>query len=202
MPAGNHRGGAVARHDRRDGDDEHRGEAGEQDIHRLVVAPLARGAEPSQRGDAVAELADLGRGTVAEDGEIGNHPGKPEERGDRQIAGHRKDVPEQGAREVGPHAVVVGNRKEEPDEPDAADVDRRIDTCADDCKNGHRLGRTGNGEAPFLAGQEEDRRDERSRVGHRYPEDEVGDPERVAVVEHLRWAGDCAHVGRQGLVGG
>ena len=54
-------------------------------------------------------------------------------------------------------------------------MDRRVNACADNREDGHRLGGAGDREAPPLASQEEHRRDEGTGVGHRNPEDEVGD---------------------------
>jgi len=168
--------------------------AREQQVGQLVAVPVAARVAPAEAeqaedvapqkvGDPHAAAGVLCRehpavGTVTHGREVRDQAHEPEEDRNRRVGGHREDVPEQRALEVGPDPVVVGDREDHPDEPDAADVDRGEDARAHDREDGHRLGRAVHRGAPLLLEQAQDRGDQRSGVADADPEHEVGDVPR------------------------
>ena len=139
------------------------------------MGPLSIGSPPTQGQKAVRHLTEAGGGPVSEGSQIGNQSQVPENQGDREIGGNGEDVPKEGAAEVLPDGVGVGDGKEEPGKPDAAHVECGEDTRADHGKNGHGLSGTIDRGAPFLAGEKENGGNQGSGVSDTDPEHEVGD---------------------------
>ena len=122
VPAGQLRDGEVHRDDRVHGEDERCRQAGEDQVRRLVVQPVARRAAPAEREEAVDVAPNRGDRAVAQRGEVGDQADVPEERGDRAVGGDREEVPEERAPEPRPRAHLVRERRHPVREPGTADV--------------------------------------------------------------------------------
>ena len=177
VPPGELRDGEVEADDGVDGDDERRGEAGEEQVGDLVPLPVPRGASPAEREHAVDDAPDAALRAVAERGEVGDEPDVPEHQRDREVGGHREHVPHQRAPELRPERHRVGVRGEPVEELRAAEVEDREDPGAHDREDRHRLGEAVDRLPPLLPEEEQDRRDQRAGVTDADPPDEVGDRE-------------------------
>ena len=175
VPAGELRDREVQRHRAMHGQHQRCGQAGQDEIGLLVVAPVAVGAGPAQGEQAVDKLPCFGPGPVAENRQVRDQPDVPEEERHGKIGGDGEHVPHQRRAELGPDAVRVRQREQPPRKPHAPDMDDGVNSGAHHREDGHRLRRAVNRSAPALAQQEKDRRDERSGVADADPPDEVDD---------------------------
>ena len=142
--------------------------------------PLPHGAPPSEGEETVDELPGAGFRPIANRRQVRDQADVPEQDRDGSVDADREDVPEKRAPEVGPHAHLVREREHPVGDPDASHVDPRERQGAHDREDGHRLRRAVDRGAPFLAEEEEDRRDERPGVPDPDPEHEVRDVPRPA----------------------
>ena len=138
------------------------------------------GAAPSQREEAVNPLLELGRGAIADRGQVGDQPDVPKQRRDRAVDADREDVPQERAPEVRPHPHLVRDREHKVGDPNPSDVEPREDQRTHDGKDRHRLGRAIDRGPPLLPEEEEDRGDQGSCVADAHPEYEVRDVPRPA----------------------
>ncbi len=177
MPAGDHRDREVEAHDGVHRDHQRRGEARQQQVGHLVVAPVPGRAAPAQATERRrCTCAHAAGGAVAQRGQIGNHAHVPEQRGHRGVGAHREHVPQQRAAEVRPHAQVRVRHREQPVRaPRPAHVEQREDAGAGDREQRHGFGEAVDGGPPALAQQKQDGRDQRAGVADADPENEVGD---------------------------
>src|SRR5262249_22979422 len=95
---------------------------------------------------------------------------------DGKVRRDRKNVPHQRAAEVLPDCPVVGKRRQIPRHPEPADVNTWENRRTNYGEKRHRFCRTVDRSTPFLAEQEQDRRDQCARMSYTDPENEVGDP--------------------------
>ncbi len=109
VPAGHDAHGEVPGDDRVHRDDQRRGQAGEEDVGRHVVLPLADRAEPAQRSDRQQPLLRSGRRAVAQRRDIGDQPDEEEDQADREVGADGEHVPHQRRAEVGPQLPAVGD---------------------------------------------------------------------------------------------
>ena len=178
MPAGNDRGGEVARNHGAGGDDQQRRDARQHQVAKLVVGPLPRAGAPAEAKHRVDVLEDLVLDPVAHRGQVGNQPDVPEHDRHRQVGRDGEDVPKQRTAEVRPDGVAVRDRREVPRQPDTADVNAGINTGAHDGEDGHRFRGAVDAGGPALAREIKNGGDHRSGVADADPEDEVGDVPR------------------------
>ena len=86
------------------------------------------------------------------------------------------------------------------EDPDPPQVDQREEAGGHDGEDGHRLGRAGDGVAPFRPHQVQDGGDQGAGVGDPDPEDEVGDvgapADRVADARHAHAGADLVEPGQ------
>ena len=157
-----------------DREDQRRRQRRQENVRLPEVVPLAVRAAPTERDDLV-ELLPQARGSVPRSRKIGNGTQVEEDRRDREVGGHGKDVPDQRRAEVGPQEAAVRIRHQPISMPDASHVDEREKPCGHDRENGHGLGSSVDGLPPRCAEQKEDRRNQRPRVRDPDPEDEGRD---------------------------
>ena len=166
-----------------DREDQRRRQRRQENVRLPEVVPLAVRAAPTERDDLV-ELLPQARGGVPRSRQIGNGTQVEEDRRDREVGGHGKDVPDQRRAEVGPQKAAVRIRHQPISVPHASHVDEREKPSGHDSEHRHGLGGAVDGLAPRCAEQKEDRGNQRPRVSDSYPEDEgrdVGAPAHGAV---------------------
>ncbi len=154
-----------------------RRETGEQQVGHLVAVPVSGRAAPAHGEQPVDDPPDAAGRAVAQGGEVGDESDEPEHQRDQQVGRYREHVPHQRAAEVRPHRHRVGVRKQPVEEPRTAHVQERVEAGTRDREQRHRLGETVDRGAPFLAQQQQDRRDQRAGVADADPPDEVDDGE-------------------------
>ena len=155
------------------------GEAGEQEVGLLVVAPGPRATPPTQAQQPVQELAEGVLGAISRDRQVRQQPRVPEQGADREIGADGHDIEHQRRQKVGPQQPLVGDRKHVVNLPDPAQVDEGEKPGTADREHGHGLGRARDRVAPTGPEQVQDGRNERPGVGDTDPEheiDEVGAP--------------------------
>ena len=164
----------VPGHDGVHREHERRRQPREVEDRAVVRLPLAGGALPAQRQNAVEHFLEPGR-AVARNGDVGNQPDVEEDDRDRHVGVDREHVPEQRALEVHPEAALVRVGKQEVELPEATDVDQRKERRGEHGEDRHRLGAAVDRIAPLRAEQEEDRGDQGARVTDSDPEHEGDD---------------------------
>ena len=158
-----------------DREHERGGDASQDKVGLFVVCPLTVGSSPAKGKQSVGHLAETSGRPVTQGGEVGNQAEIPEDERDGEIRGDGEHVPKQGAAEVLPDGVGVGDGEKEPGKPNPTHMEGGEDACTDHGKNRHGLGGAVDGGPPFLAGEKENGGDQSSGVTNADPENEVGD---------------------------
>ncbi|VTR69655.1 hypothetical protein DESC_770030 [Desulfosarcina cetonica] len=196
VPAGNHAQGEVPGDHAVHRDDQGRGQGGEKKVAAGVMAPDFEFAVPAQ-GQHREDLAPYADGAVADDRQIGQHAGVPEEAAHGQVGGDGHHVEHQRRLEVGPQGALVGKGQHVENHPDPAQVDEGKQPGGAHGEDGHGLGGPGDGVAPAGPKEVQDGRDQGSRMGDTDPEheiDQVGAPVHgVVLAAHANAHQDLNH---------
>ncbi len=109
VPSGNDRDGEVKTYHCMYGNDEWRGQPGEQEIRSIITVPVFRRPTPSHSQNAIDNARNPVARSVSQSGEVGNQTGEPEQERNRSISRHRKHVPYEWASELRPdlHRVRI-----------------------------------------------------------------------------------------------
>ena len=176
------------------GKHQRRREGGEVEIAARVVAPLLVRAGPAERRDPIELPAPAGR-EVPHGRDIRDQSHDQEHGRHGEVRADRELVPDQRRFEIRPEAAFVGIWDQPVEIPLPSDVYQRKQPRRHDREYRHRFRGPVHGRAPPRSEEEEDRRDQRPRVGDAHPEDEAGD--KNGPIDGMRVPGQSQSVAQQ-----
>src|SRR5579872_333948 len=141
---------------------------------------MPRRTTPAQSQHSVDDLLQLGCGTVAKRGEVGDQSHKPEQQRDCPVSRDCKNVPDERTAELWPNSHHAGVREHPECIPGTAGMNERKDTGASHGEKCHRLGKPIDGSAPLLVEQKENGGNKCTGVADTDPPHEIDDGEAPA----------------------
>src|SRR6185312_1515611 len=140
------------------------------------MLPVGRAAAPAERKRAINYLAKTGFGAIAQDSEIGDKAGIPEQNRNRTVGRDREHVPFERTAVVLPHVQIGIWNGEEPVDgaPGTAGMEQREDGGAGYGENCHRFSGAVNSRSPLLAEKKQNGGNQGAGVADTDPPDEVG----------------------------
>ena len=139
--------------------------------------PVPRRTAPAHRQHAVDNSKHLALRAIAQRRKIRNQADEPKHCRDSRVSRDREYVPHQRAAKLWPDAHRVRIRKQPVSEPRPSQVHHWKNSRLRNCKQSHGFRKAIDRSSPLLSEQQEDCRDQSSRVANPNPPNKVNDCE-------------------------
>ena len=181
MPARQDRGGKVHADNGVHGDDQGRGQPGQQQVNDFVAPPRPVRSVPAQAQQAHEAAIPAGPQAVAQRGRVRNQAHVPKRERDQEVGPNCEEVPHERRTEIDPQRPAPVRIGDDPvAQPRPSHVNNREQAGANHGKDRHGFGRAIDRSPPLLPKQKQDRRDQGPGMPDADPKDKVGDVEGPA----------------------